>query len=153
MTEYLHAGARQFGFMLRGLRELEPRLEALNIPFFLVKVRAHLQKGLPAFVGSELTGGSELTSLGSLSERAPAAAAETQRPGVPLPDRSLAASRSHMVNRYIHRTATCSWCMLQGDPVATIPKLVKDIGAGALVTDLAVLRLGREWRTKARTAT
>ena len=39
--------------------------------------------------------------------------------------------------------------MLQGDPVATIPKLVKDIGAGALVTDLAVLRLGREWRTKA----
>ena len=40
MTEYLHAGARQFGFMLRGLRELEPRLEALNIPFFLVKVGA-----------------------------------------------------------------------------------------------------------------
>jgi hypothetical protein len=39
--------------------------------------------------------------------------------------------------------------VLQGDPVATIPKLVKDIGAGALVTDLAVLRLGREWRTKA----
>lgn len=39
MTEYLGAGARQFGFMLRGLRELEPRLEALNIPFFLVKVR------------------------------------------------------------------------------------------------------------------
>jgi deoxyribodipyrimidine photolyase len=38
VTEYLHAGARQFGFMLRGLRELEPRLEALNIPFFLVQV-------------------------------------------------------------------------------------------------------------------
>ena len=56
-----------------------------------------------------------------------------------------------MVHRYNHRTATCSWCMLQGDPVATIPKLVKDIGAGALVTDLAVLRLGREWRTKAST--
>jgi hypothetical protein len=53
VTEYLHAGARQFGFMLRGLRELEPRLEALNIPFFLVKVGAHLHKGLPVFIESE----------------------------------------------------------------------------------------------------
>lgn len=34
---YLHAGARQFGFMLRGLRELEGKLAALNIPFFLLK--------------------------------------------------------------------------------------------------------------------
>jgi deoxyribodipyrimidine photo-lyase len=34
---YLHAGARQFGFMLRGLKELEGNLAALNIPFFLLK--------------------------------------------------------------------------------------------------------------------
>lgn len=32
--------------------------------------------------------------------------------------------------------------------MATIPELVRDVGAGALVTDLAVLRLGREWREK-----
>lgn len=72
VPEYLGAGARQFGFMIRGLQELEPRLEALNIPFFLVK----------------------------------------------------------------------------GDPVETIPKLVADTGAGALVTDFAALRLGRQWREK-----
>eukprot|EP00884_Botryococcus_braunii_P017486 jgi/Botrbrau1/4420/Bobra.0348s0010.1 len=34
---YLHAGARQFGFMLRGLRQVEAKLQALNIPFFLLK--------------------------------------------------------------------------------------------------------------------
>ena len=37
MTEYLGAGARQFGFMLRGLKLLEPELTKLNIPFFLLK--------------------------------------------------------------------------------------------------------------------
>ncbi len=37
VTEYLHAGARQFGFMVRGLREMEPKLTELGIPFFLVK--------------------------------------------------------------------------------------------------------------------
>ena len=70
VTAYLGAGARQFGFMLRGLRELEGRLEKLGIPFF----------------------------------------------------------------------------MLQGDPTETIPKLVKDTGAAALVTDFGPLRLGRQWR-------
>lgn len=34
---YLHAGARQFGFMLRGLRQVEAKLQALNIPFYLLK--------------------------------------------------------------------------------------------------------------------
>ncbi|KAK9820163.1 hypothetical protein WJX72_006950 [[Myrmecia] bisecta] len=34
---YLNAGARQFGFMLRGLQSMQPKLEALNIPFFLLK--------------------------------------------------------------------------------------------------------------------
>ena len=38
VTEYLGAGARQFGFMLRGLKLLEPKLKELNIPFFLLKV-------------------------------------------------------------------------------------------------------------------
>ncbi|PRW61487.1 CPD photolyase isoform B [Chlorella sorokiniana] len=37
VTEFLGAGARQFGFMVRGLQELQPKLEALNIPFFLLK--------------------------------------------------------------------------------------------------------------------
>ena len=31
------AGARQFGFMVRGLQLMQPKLEALNIPFFLLK--------------------------------------------------------------------------------------------------------------------
>ena len=37
VTEFLGAGARQFGFMVRGLQELQPKLEALGIPFFLLK--------------------------------------------------------------------------------------------------------------------
>lgn len=69
---YLHAGARQFGFMLRGLRELEANLHALSIPFY----------------------------------------------------------------------------MLKGDPVDTIPQLVKDLKAGLLVADFGPLRLGRQWRDK-----
>ncbi|KAI3433882.1 hypothetical protein D9Q98_003684 [Chlorella vulgaris] len=70
VTQYLGAGARQFGFMVRGLRLMQPKLEALNIPFFLLK----------------------------------------------------------------------------GDPVETVPQLVKDTGASLLVTDFASLRLGRQWR-------
>lgn len=35
---FLGAGARQFCFMLRGLQELQPKLEAHGIPFFLLKV-------------------------------------------------------------------------------------------------------------------
>lgn len=37
VPEYLNAGARQFGFMLRGLRQMEPKLKALNIKFFLLQ--------------------------------------------------------------------------------------------------------------------
>ena len=40
VTEFLGCGARQFVFMLKGLRELQPKLEAAGIPFFLVMVRA-----------------------------------------------------------------------------------------------------------------
>lgn len=39
---FLGAGARQFVFMLKGLQELAPKLQAAGIPFFL------LQVGLPA---------------------------------------------------------------------------------------------------------
>ena len=70
LESYCHAGARQFGFMLRGLKEMQPKLEKLNIPFFIVK----------------------------------------------------------------------------GDPIKTIPKLVKDTKAALLVTDFAPLRDGRRWR-------
>ncbi|KAF6253825.1 class II photolyase [Scenedesmus sp. NREL 46B-D3] len=34
---FLGAGARQFVFMLKGLQELEPRLQAAGIPFFLLQ--------------------------------------------------------------------------------------------------------------------
>lgn len=37
VTSFLGAGARQFGFMVRGLRELQPRLEARGISFFLLQ--------------------------------------------------------------------------------------------------------------------
>jgi deoxyribodipyrimidine photo-lyase len=37
VTEYLHAGARQFCFMIRALRLVESKLAALNIPFFLLQ--------------------------------------------------------------------------------------------------------------------
>mmetsp|Transcript_8714 Transcript_8714/g.32143 ORF Transcript_8714/g.32143 Transcript_8714/m.32143 type:complete len:495 (+) Transcript_8714:319-1803(+) len=37
LTEFLGAGARQFDFMLKGLRELESNLDKLGIPFFLVQ--------------------------------------------------------------------------------------------------------------------
>ena len=36
--------------------------------------------------------------------------------------------------------------LLQGDPTATVPALVKDCGASLLVTDYGPLRLGRQWR-------
>ena len=35
VTQYLNAGARQFGFMLRGLQELEKDLKEQNIPCVL----------------------------------------------------------------------------------------------------------------------
>ena len=37
-------------------------------------------------------------------------------------------------------------CCQKGDPVQTIPKLVKDTKAALLVTDFASLRDGRKWR-------
>lgn len=36
---FLGAHARQLGFMIRGLRELQDRLAKLGIPFFLFRVR------------------------------------------------------------------------------------------------------------------
>lgn len=37
VDEFLDAGARQFGFMLRGLKELCPKLEKANIRFYLLR--------------------------------------------------------------------------------------------------------------------
>eukprot|EP00891_Asterochloris_glomerata_P000939 jgi/Astpho2/939/Aster-00776 len=34
---YVHAGARQFCFMLRALEKVEPKLKALNIPFYMLQ--------------------------------------------------------------------------------------------------------------------
>lgn len=48
VTEYLGAGARQFGFMLRGLKSLEPALQELNIPLFLLK--GHPAETIPKLV-------------------------------------------------------------------------------------------------------
>jgi hypothetical protein len=70
VDSFLFAGARQFGFMLRGLQELAPKLEKANIRFHF----------------------------------------------------------------------------LRGDPVKTVPKLVQDLHASLLVTDMSPLRLGKEWR-------
>lgn len=44
-------------------------------------------------------------------------------------------------------------CVSQGDPAVTIPQLVRDTGAGLLVTDYSPLRLGRTWRTEVRSDT
>ena len=38
VESFLGARARHFAFMLRGLRIVEKKLAALNIPFFLVRV-------------------------------------------------------------------------------------------------------------------
>ena len=54
VTEYLGAGARQFGFMLRGLKLLEPKLKELNIPFFLLKVLSALTARLGTEQGGQL---------------------------------------------------------------------------------------------------
>ena len=48
VSEYVNAGARHFGFMLRGLKELAPRAAALDIPFFLF--RGDPAVTVPAFV-------------------------------------------------------------------------------------------------------
>ena len=36
VPEFLGAGARQWGFLVRGLRQMEPKLKALNIPFYMM---------------------------------------------------------------------------------------------------------------------
>ena len=56
MPEFLGAGARHWGFMLRGLRELEGALKEAGIAFFMLKVagndgvRVHISAETLAFV-------------------------------------------------------------------------------------------------------
>lgn len=45
VDKFLGAGARQFGFMLRGLKEMAPKLDAANIRFYLVQVRSLTESG------------------------------------------------------------------------------------------------------------
>lgn len=42
VDSFLGAGARHFGFMLRGLRVVQRNLQSVNIPFFLFRVPAFL---------------------------------------------------------------------------------------------------------------
>ncbi len=48
VTEFLGAGARQWGFLVRGLRQVEPKLQALNIPFYMMYGNA--EDNLPKLV-------------------------------------------------------------------------------------------------------
>ena len=54
VEEYLGAGLRHFGFMLRGLKEVEAECSALNIPFYLLRGQA--QDTLPKFVEDHKVG-------------------------------------------------------------------------------------------------
>lgn len=56
MDYFLGGCARQFGFMVRGLRLVEPKLKALNIPFFFLQ-------GHPADTLSDLVMRSEARLL------------------------------------------------------------------------------------------
>ena len=48
VTEFLGAGARQWGFLVRGLRQVEPKLRELNIPFYMMYGKA--EDNLPKLV-------------------------------------------------------------------------------------------------------
>jgi hypothetical protein len=148
VTEYLHAGARQFGFMVRGLRLLEPKLNALNIPLFLLKgarraaAGVGTQRALPSIPSS------------SCAQVQPKRQQQTGRsctvallPDVlPGPACSQVAP-SQYLNPTYHRYQPCPPAFHPaGDPTETIPKLTRDTGASLLVTDFACLRLGRQWR-------
>ena len=54
-TSFLNATSRQYGFMLKGLRQVENRLANLDIPFFLLVGSPEQQ--LPAFLTKHQTGG------------------------------------------------------------------------------------------------
>jgi deoxyribodipyrimidine photo-lyase len=48
VPEFLNAAIRQYGFMLRGLREVEETLAKKNIPFFLIKGKP--EQAIPLFL-------------------------------------------------------------------------------------------------------
>ncbi|KAI5059373.1 hypothetical protein GOP47_0025692 [Adiantum capillus-veneris] len=48
VDSFLHAQARHFGFMLRGLRIVQQNLSSIGIPFFLLRGKA--EENIPAFV-------------------------------------------------------------------------------------------------------
>lgn len=128
MTEYLGAGARQFGFMVRGLRLMQPKLEALNIPLFLLK-------------GKSQRGGCKDQPL-QAERRCGATACAANLPVSPF---SPAEPPHARPIAHINNSSSAS-PPFSGDPLDTVPALVKDTGASLLVTDFAPLRLGRAWR-------
>jgi len=54
VEQYLGAGVRHFGFMIRGLKEVEEECEALGIPFYLL--RGNAQETIPEFVQQHQVG-------------------------------------------------------------------------------------------------
>jgi hypothetical protein len=155
VPEFLGAGARQFVFMLKGLRELAPRLEAHGIPFFLLRASRLGGRGCGGCGGFGACGKRlppavrlrclrqrqlcrKLLARARVSWPRPLAAQPR-----PQPPQRLGQNDSPML-------APCSHSCPQGDPAVTVPKLVRDTGAGLLVTDYSPLRLGRQWRDQVR---
>lgn len=137
MTEFLGAGARQFGFMLRGLRELQPKLEALNIPFFLLKGAWGRR-----MVWREACGG----PLGGAAAMQAAARALGSGRWSPLGGLGRDGAGARPPGSVTSRVPSPCPRPLAGDPTDTVPQLVQACGASLLVTDFAPLRLGRQWR-------
>ena len=59
----------------------------------------------------------------------------------------VSVSKDQGVNSATSLSRGC--CAWQGDPADTIPKLVKDAGAGLLVVDQSPVRLAQSWRKQA----
>ena len=65
----------------------------------------------------------------------------------------LDTALKHSCQAVKHLTSTLHHmhaCITQGDPTVTIPQLVRDTGAGLLITDFSPLRIGKTWRKEVR---
>lgn len=182
--------------MVRGLRLMQPKLEALNIPFFLLKGafarRCRSAAGCPSWqwgqrmqqpvsphllpfqswplywlycprarhaacsgfrqcmgfflhCSEQEASPSVLTCLSLCLVHAPQPPRARRGPPTWLALSTRAYGLSFFPRPHqpcsCHAAACCA-----GDPVETVPQLVKDTGASLLVTDFASLRLGRQWR-------
>lgn len=133
VTEFMGAGARQFGFMLRGLRLLQPKLEAGGIPLFLLQGRL----GWAGWVACTWAAAREPGGRRGAWRCSRTPRASLRHPPRPCPIWAHALiPPSHTGTRPRHA----------GDPLEMVPQLVASTGASLLVTDFAPLRLGRQWR-------